>query len=388
VPIRLPTQAETPTPTEPLRSLVRSARPFPGGWPDGQPSPLVVQASYCAAVARRNEVQVVTAPAGVTTFTLTYDGQTTAAITRATADGAAVDAALEALSNIGAGDVTVTGAAGGPWTVTFTGALAETDISELTATTASGTGTVDVDTTAGGLGPSVLPLCDVEVFPAPDAVPDARVWEPYAAHVSARCTTGLWQRQANRDAAVEDLRVDRSRQVAREFWTGERATLESWDNLHLAHMDVTQIASGAATGTISGLGLLEEALAACPGGSMIHATVRTATVWAADGLIETTNTGLRTVAGGTPVVVDAGYPGTGPGNSAPAADHAWAYGTGTVYLLDDSPMLLPDPGDELEVAMAISHRTNTLIWRASQVHLAFWDGCCHLAVNLDLTDRT
>jgi hypothetical protein len=38
--------------------------------------------------------------------------------------------------------------------------------------------------------------------------------------------------------------------------------------------------------------------------------------------------------------------------------------------------------------MAISHRTNTLIWRASQVHLAFWDGCCHLAVNLDLTDRT
>ncbi len=79
-----------------------------------------------------NEVQVVTL-GGTTatggTFTLTYSGQTTGNIAY-NASAATVDAALEALSNIGAGDVTVTGT--GPWTVEFTGALAATNVSLMT----------------------------------------------------------------------------------------------------------------------------------------------------------------------------------------------------------------------------------------------------------------
>jgi len=80
-----------------------------------------------------NEIQTVTlgnSPTGGT-FTLTYSGQTTGNIAY-DADAATVDAALEALSNIGAGDVTVTGSAGGPWTVEFTGSLAGTDVALLT----------------------------------------------------------------------------------------------------------------------------------------------------------------------------------------------------------------------------------------------------------------
>ena len=52
------------------------------------------------------------------TFTLTYGDQTTAPIAY-NAAAAAVEAALEALSNLGPSDVTVTGSAGGPYTVTF-----------------------------------------------------------------------------------------------------------------------------------------------------------------------------------------------------------------------------------------------------------------------------
>ena len=88
-----------------------------------------------------SEVQVVTltgAPTGGT-YTLTYDGQTTTAIAY-NASAATVDAALEALSNIGAGDVVVTGSAGGPWTVTYATALANTNVPELTASGASLTG--------------------------------------------------------------------------------------------------------------------------------------------------------------------------------------------------------------------------------------------------------
>lgn len=97
-----------------------------------------------------DEIQKVTVPATVTTFTLTYSGQTTSALTRATADGAAVQTALIALSNIGPGDVAVSGPAGGPYIVQFGGALADADIAALTATTASGTGTIDIATLLAG----------------------------------------------------------------------------------------------------------------------------------------------------------------------------------------------------------------------------------------------
>lgn len=107
-----------------------------------------------------NEVQSVTITGTPTggTFTLTYSGQTTGAIAF-DADAATVDAALEALSNIGADDVTCTGGAlpGAAVTVTFTGALAGTDVAEMTADGALLTGGTTpaasvTTTTAGGAG--------------------------------------------------------------------------------------------------------------------------------------------------------------------------------------------------------------------------------------------
>ena len=66
------------------------------------------------------------------TFTLTYKGQTTATIAY-NATAAAVQSALLLLSTIPAASVTVAGSAGGPYTVTFTGALA-TDTTAMTGT--------------------------------------------------------------------------------------------------------------------------------------------------------------------------------------------------------------------------------------------------------------
>ena len=92
--------------------------------------------------------QVITITGGPTggTFTLTYAGQTTAAIPY-NATAAAVLAALEALSNIAPGDVTVTGAAGGPYTITFTGTLAGTNVTQITATASF----------TGGTSPAITP---------------------------------------------------------------------------------------------------------------------------------------------------------------------------------------------------------------------------------------
>lgn len=88
-----------------------------------------------------NEQQLVTvtgAPAGGT-FTLTYSGQTTTGIAF-NAAASAVQTALQALSNVGAGNATVTGANGGPYTVTFTGTLADTNVAQMTASGGSLTG--------------------------------------------------------------------------------------------------------------------------------------------------------------------------------------------------------------------------------------------------------
>jgi hypothetical protein len=105
--------------------------------------------------AGTNEVQTVTITGTPTggTFTLTFAGQATAAIAH-NATAAAVRTALENLSNIAAGDVTVAGSAGGPYTVTFVGALGGRDQSQMTAT-ASFTGgtspTAAVATTTAGV---------------------------------------------------------------------------------------------------------------------------------------------------------------------------------------------------------------------------------------------
>lgn len=143
------------------------------GWGDAVTAPLAYNisaaalqtaldglASVPAATGGTNEVQTVTitgAPTGGT-FTLTYSGQTTAAINwNAPATGAgSVQTALQALSNIGAGNVTVTGGPGPatPYVVTFTGTLKDTNVVQMTATGSFTGGTspaVGVTTTTSGV---------------------------------------------------------------------------------------------------------------------------------------------------------------------------------------------------------------------------------------------
>jgi hypothetical protein len=101
---------------------------------------------------RVNEVQVITlALATGGTYTLTLSGQTTAAIAY-NAAASAVKTAIEALSNVGSGNTTVTGVAGGPYVVTFLGALANTNLAQMTTTSSlTGTGaTVTVATAQQG----------------------------------------------------------------------------------------------------------------------------------------------------------------------------------------------------------------------------------------------
>lgn len=111
-----------------------------------------------------NEVQTVTITGTPTGggFTLTFSGQTTASITY-NAIASAVQTALEALSNIDPGDVTVTGGPGPgtAYVVTFGGQYAHTDVTQMTATgsfTGGTTPTVAVTTTTPGAGADLTAL--------------------------------------------------------------------------------------------------------------------------------------------------------------------------------------------------------------------------------------
>lgn len=93
-----------------------------------------------------NEVQTITP--GSVSFTLTFEGETTSALNNTGGDlaASAVDSALEGLSTIGAGNVAVTGSNGGPYTVTFGGDLAATDVPLIV----SSDGTVETATPGEG----------------------------------------------------------------------------------------------------------------------------------------------------------------------------------------------------------------------------------------------
>jgi hypothetical protein len=104
-----------------------------------------------------NEAQTVTVTGSPTggTFTLTYSGQTTTAIAY-NASALVVQQRLFALSNIEEGQVSVTGSNGGPFTVTFSGAV---DVAQMTATaslTGGSTPGVTVATATAGGGASFI----------------------------------------------------------------------------------------------------------------------------------------------------------------------------------------------------------------------------------------
>jgi hypothetical protein len=108
---------------------------------------------------RVNEQQTISLDEGVSggTFTLTAAAETTGNIAY---DAAAADvqAALELLPNIGEGQVSVTGPAGGPWVAEFTGTLGYTDVVALTGDGTNLVGdikTVAVEETVKGCGTTV-----------------------------------------------------------------------------------------------------------------------------------------------------------------------------------------------------------------------------------------
>ena len=127
---------------------------FPSGLALGKITSSGLYGPYAANVSEVQTVTITGTPTGGT-FTLTFDGVTTAAIAY-NATAAAVQTALEGLPNIQPGDVVCTGGAlpGTLVTVTFAGRWLGKNVPQMTAASGSLTGgsspTVTVATGTGG----------------------------------------------------------------------------------------------------------------------------------------------------------------------------------------------------------------------------------------------
>jgi hypothetical protein len=119
------------------------------------PSPAQIEAFEAGVTGNEEQTVTITGTPTGGSFTLTYDGSTTAGIAF---DAAAslVKTRLEALTNIASGSLTVTGGPGPgtPYVVKFGGTLAGDNIAQMTASAASLTGgstpAVTVTTTSAG----------------------------------------------------------------------------------------------------------------------------------------------------------------------------------------------------------------------------------------------
>lgn len=111
-----------------------------------------------AATSETQTITIAGTPTGGT-FTVTYDGQTTAPIAY-NAIASAVDSALEALSNLEPGDVAVTGGPGPgtPYVVTFLGALGDVPLMTADGSALTGGTGMSATVTAGTPGSNLTDI--------------------------------------------------------------------------------------------------------------------------------------------------------------------------------------------------------------------------------------
>lgn len=185
-----------------------------------------------------------------------------------------------------------------------------------------------------------------------------------------------------RGRARRQLAATLSYQVAHELWTGDMAVaMAGSPNPYLASLDSDVLTDGPTSPT-DALAVLEYGLGQCTKGSrgVIHASRHTATYWAQLGLLRREGAQLLTFLD-TIVVADAGYDGSGPEGQAAVDGSQWAYASGIPIVRLGPERLVPD-GDDL--GPALDRSTNLVEYRAERRAAVAWDGCCHLAAELDL----
>jgi len=229
-------------------------------------------------------------------------------------------------------------------------------------------------------GGGVADPCGTDALTASDSL-DQQEYNPVLLWKADKCTS---KGRVPRDPVArvrQALTACTSKLLAGELWEGTLAVAKGFPNRFLADPEANTLTDGAVS-EASAIACLEEGLAACSCGTgMIHVTPGMMIRIADHGLIERFGNVFRT-ANDTIVVADAGYTGTGPEGQPASNGSVWAYATDMVDVRLGPIVTYPDSD---AAAMTIGTAPdNTLTYRAQRLAAATWDGCCHLAVEVDI----
>lgn len=218
--------------------------------------------------------------------------------------------------------------------------------------------------------------------------------DPFLVWTDEKCSTFGFGENEYVDRAKRLLAASEAYAVEKEFWTGTQAKVgiaagvDYPTNQWLAQqVTSTPLNGGTAVSPGRALGLLQQALGDCAGGSpgLIHTAPPVANAWL-------TSMAITPVLGeparrlidirDNRIVPGFGYSSnTGPDGSTPAADHYWAYATSMVYIRRSPVVVTPDRYDQ-----AVNKTTNDIEFRAQRYYSVDWDRCCHFAILINNCD--
>lgn len=202
--------------------------------------------------------------------------------------------------------------------------------------------------------------------------------DPFVVWAGFKCSALGYRAEDGEARARRALAAVESAQVAAEFWTGALSQSDAdINNRYLASPQSDVVSPGSALSLTNGLACLEQALAECAAGrGFVHATRQVVSLWHQGGSLRREGNLILTI-NDTIVVPDAGYDGTGPNGEAPHAGSVWAYATSPVDVrLSEVIVTGANPRE-------FNRSVNTVEVRAERLAAVSFDGCCHIAVELD-----
>jgi len=233
---------------------------------------------------------------------------------------------------------------------------------------------------------TLIDICgDVDPVTVRDTLDDQR-WidvEPFGIVAMDHCLTPGLSVIDRRARILRQLDLITPKAVETELWQGlfRREADGAETGMYLASTAATTITATAQKVRV-GLGLLEQNLANCSSGfqGVIHITPLVAALLGTE--LDQDGDTLLTKSGNK-VSVGTGYDGRGPGDDASPAAAAvqhWMYATGPVFVHLGTDELVT-----VNDAQSVDVETNIATWVAEKPAIAYWDGCCHFAVKVDVT---
>lgn len=208
----------------------------------------------------------------------------------------------------------------------------------------------------------------------------ARGATPFTVYSQFDCSPAVFAEQSQQ-LGSESLARTEAWRLEYAFWTGVADTNTTVFPHLAADTQVVdsegillQTASAAVTGVVDvveGLATVEKALADClPGVGVVHIPRQLVPAFSAQGLLVKSGVTLRTWNGNL-VAAGAGYPGTAPDGSDPAAGTSWIYGTGPVFIYRSDVQVMP-------IYSIVNRSTDDVAAIAERTYVLGFD-CCHVA---------